>query len=329
MATPANHSDPLQAAKPPEAPRPVASVVIPTRDRAALLERCLASLLESPGEEPFEVLVVDNGSTDSTPELIRRTVRRWPQVRSVLEPRRGSAYALNAGAEAARAPVLVFVDDDMVAAPGLVAFHLGAHRQHPGSCILGQILSAPSRRPFDRMLAYIFDGLRTTLTEREPTFMDYWSGNVSLSRETYFRFGGYSEVFGRIGYGKDVDFGRRLVLGGVPLRFVPEAATTHHFSESFADRLGKAHRIGLACSYIKENHPDCPVDDRLLVRGSWWSGPLVWLCRLVAACLEPFDRGPGVPITPLAFVYDLGLRTATARGVSAFHARPRSPEGPA
>jgi GT2 family glycosyltransferase len=178
------------------------------------------------------------------------------------------------------------------------------------------------------MLAYIFDGPRKSLLHRKPTFTDYWSGNVSMSRETYFRTGGYSEVFARIGYGKDVDFGRRLVAGGVALHLAPEALTIHHFSESFADRLGKAHRTGLAWSYLKETHPECPVDEALLVRGSWSSATVVWLCRILAAILEPFDRGAGVPMTPLAFVYDLGLRTATARGVSTFYRRrSKAPSG--
>lgn len=298
---------------------PLGSVVIATRNRVALLERCLASLAEEAAAEAFELVVVDNGSTDSTPALLDRSAKRWPFVRSLVETKPGSARALHKGALDARGDLLVFVDDDMVAVPGFLARHLEAHHSHPGSCILGDIRSAPSRRPFDRMQAYIFDGARTTLSDREPGPLDYWSGNVSLPRSLYLGLGGYREAFGDIGYGKDVDFGHRLVAAGVRLRFAPEALTFHTFTEGFSDRLRKAYRVGVACAYLSEAHPELPIEPSLLAPGRWHTKGVVWVCRLIAAALEPFADGTTVPPgIPLTFVYDVGLRAATRSGVSDF-----------
>lgn len=304
---------------------PFASVVVATRNRAAQLERCLASLVDDTAREPFEIVVVDNGSMDATSQVLARACERWRNVRMAFEPRPGSARALHTGVASSRGQLLVFVDDDMVAVPRFVDYHLRAHREHWGDCVLGDVRSAPGPHPFDRMLAYVFDGPRATLADRAPGPLDYWSGNASLSKELYLRLGGYRDEFGDLGYGKDVDFGHRLIAAGVRLRFAREALTHHHFSERFADRLGKAYRMGAACAYIAKTHPDVPIDPVLLRRGSWYSPLLVWACRILASLLEPFDRGNAVPpLALLTLTYSIGLRVATEVGVRDYRAGRRS-----
>jgi glycosyltransferase involved in cell wall biosynthesis len=297
---------------------PAVSIVVATRNRAVMLERFLPSLAEQSVAEAYEIIVVDNGSTDATAEVVSRMAQRWPHIRRVVEPAPGSAHALHTGARAARAPMLLFVDDDMRAVPDLVARHLQAHREHPGACVLGHILSAPGRHPFDRMQAYIFDGPRLSLAQRPPEPSDYWSGNVSLASELYFRIGGYNQKFAEIGYGKDHEFGMRLVAAGVELVFAPEALTYHHFTESFAERLGKSRRVGFACAYVKDHFPEFPVNGAWLAPARWYTPGIVWFCRLAAAAMEPFAHGEGRPARPLAYLYDLGLRSSTQLGALAY-----------
>jgi len=97
------------------------SVIIPTRDRAGLLECCLESLTRQtlPRDE-FEVLVVDNGSTDSTPEVAQRFSGRLNLV-YVLEPEPGLHSGRHAGVRNARADILLFGEDDLDVEPGWVA----------------------------------------------------------------------------------------------------------------------------------------------------------------------------------------------------------------
>ncbi|HWP41977.1 MAG TPA: glycosyltransferase [Blastocatellia bacterium] len=292
-----------------------ASIIVPTRNRADLVARFLPSLADQATSEPYEVIYVDNGSTDSTKDLILESSERWPHVRMIEERRAGGARARHAGALAARSPLLIFVDDDMLAEPNLVAEHLRAHKEAPGGCVLGNIISAPGRHPFERMMAYIYDGPKSTLASREPTAQDYWSGNVSISRELYFRLGGYSEELASLRCGEDMEFGLRMVAAGIRLRFAERAVTHHHFTERFGARLYRSYRTGIARAYLKERHPELPIVAVATVRSRWRARAVELFCLAAARVMEPFAYGKGVPFAPLAFVYELGLRTAAGRGM--------------
>lgn len=100
------------------------TVVVPTRNRVRSLERAVASVL-SQTHRDLEVLVVDDASTDGTPEMVAGLAAEDPRVRTVRhEQRTGAARARNDGAEAARGPVLAFLDDDCVWAARKLALQL-------------------------------------------------------------------------------------------------------------------------------------------------------------------------------------------------------------
>lgn len=104
---------------------PRASLVIPTRNRAAALARTLAALTGQT-EPDFEVVVVDDGSDDATPEVARTWGARL-DLRYLRRAHRGIAAARSAAMRAARGAVLIQTDDDRIAAPSFVADHLAAH----------------------------------------------------------------------------------------------------------------------------------------------------------------------------------------------------------
>ena len=97
---------------------PEVSVVVPTRDRPASLGRCLAALRDQRGA-PLEILVVDDGSRDGA--AVRAAIEATPDARLVESAGRGPAAARNAGARAARAPIVCFTDDDCEPEPGWTA----------------------------------------------------------------------------------------------------------------------------------------------------------------------------------------------------------------
>ncbi|MDP1613837.1 MAG: glycosyltransferase [Sulfuritalea sp.] len=98
------------------------SVIIPSRDRAELLQRALLSLCgQSLPQDRFEVLVIDNGSSDGTAPVVAATQRRSPNVRYFFEPRPGLHAGRHRGLKEAAGDVLVFADDDIRATPDWLA----------------------------------------------------------------------------------------------------------------------------------------------------------------------------------------------------------------
>ncbi|MDP3879960.1 MAG: glycosyltransferase family 2 protein [Dehalococcoidales bacterium] len=94
------------------------SVIICTYNRAALLAKCLDSLIEQKLDSySFEVVVVDNNSSDNTGELITRYKTMLPNIRYVFEGNQGLSYARNRGCAEAVAKYLVYLDDDAIAPP--------------------------------------------------------------------------------------------------------------------------------------------------------------------------------------------------------------------
>jgi glucosyl-dolichyl phosphate glucuronosyltransferase len=101
---------------------PVASIVIPTRNRRATLVPLVEALLPQAGAANAEVVVVDNGSSDGTAEALATLVpTAGERLRTVVEGEPGATRARNAGARAARGPVLAFTDDDALPRPGWLA----------------------------------------------------------------------------------------------------------------------------------------------------------------------------------------------------------------
>jgi glycosyltransferase involved in cell wall biosynthesis len=110
--------------------QPKLSVILPTFNRAASLPQALGALLrQSADPTSYEVVVVDNNSTDGTANVVAQHDRR--RVRLVAESRQGLSYARNAGLQAARAPIVAFTDDDVEVAPDWVETILTVMARHP------------------------------------------------------------------------------------------------------------------------------------------------------------------------------------------------------
>ena len=123
------------------------SVVIPTHSKRALLQRTLAALdaQELPAGTEWEIVVVNDGSTDDTGAWLEQAgAQPGSRLRVVTPPANvGRARARNLGAEAARGRWLVFLDDDIVAPPGLLAAHLELLGRHPTDGTIGYAVTAP------------------------------------------------------------------------------------------------------------------------------------------------------------------------------------------
>lgn len=183
----------------------LASVIVPTLNRAELLAGCLASLARQDfPPEAFEVLVVDNGSTDGTAALSEQAMRRAgiANLRYLLEPEPGLLSGRHLGALEAKGALLVFVDDDIEAAPGWLAALARTFddpRVHlAGGPSVGRFAATPPpwfahferRDPWGEScpaLSLIHMGSKSRLVE--PHFI--WGLNYAIRRQTLFDLGGF------------------------------------------------------------------------------------------------------------------------------------------
>ena len=118
---------------------PQVTVVMCTYNRGELLEDALRSVLaqHAASTPPFEVIVVDNNSTDGTRGLIERFAGEDSRVRYAFEPQQGLSFARNAGIRHAAAPLVAFTDDDVRAEPDWVASIVRAFDEHPDADMVG------------------------------------------------------------------------------------------------------------------------------------------------------------------------------------------------
>ena len=196
-------------------PPPKISVVIPTRNRASLLQHSLTSLTrQSLAEEKFEVIVIDDGSTDETPALCRRFAER-ENFRYARQDNQGIAAAKNHGVEAARGEIVLFFDDDDVADPQLLAEHLKSHAGRPEEnvAVLGYT-GWDSSVKVDVLMDYIVGRggfLFSYGSLKHGGLYDYthfWGGRSSCKRGLLLKHGLFNPVFT---FGsEDIELGYRL-----------------------------------------------------------------------------------------------------------------------
>jgi glycosyltransferase involved in cell wall biosynthesis len=186
------------------------SVIIATRNRAALLDGALASLRAQIGAPAIEAIVVDNGSTDDT-----RAVAERHGATYLFEGRPNRALARNAGIAAATGEIVQFIDDDVVLPPYFVAAHARAHAaQIFPHVVTGPIINVPSA------------GMRPV-----PTFLNgsnayFCTCNVSVPLGALQSVGGFDESFDKYGW-EDTELGVRLRNFDVRRRFAWDAYLWH------------------------------------------------------------------------------------------------------
>ena len=254
------------------------SVVIPTCGRAPALRRTIDALLQQDYNlTRAEIVVVCDGADEATSSLVRELARGARcGLRVIEQPRRGQGRARNRGIAAATGRVVVMLDDDIAAVPGLLSAHARHHHGRDDVVVTGALPIAmidvePAHR---RIVREWWDGeLREVASPRHvTTFRDFVTGNVSVPRARLLEVGGFDEAF--TGYGReDYELGLRLHRAGLRFIHEPRAIGVHHYDKPAIDWLRQFHSMGRADVIFARKHP-ASVDE---VMG-----------------LSPFPRWPGI-----------------------------------
>jgi GT2 family glycosyltransferase len=203
---------------------PVVSVVVPTRGRAAYLEVTLDSLREQRGGIATEILVVDDGGGPATAEVVAAR----PGVRHVPHgARRGLNAARNTGVRESRAPLIAFVDDDVLAPPGWLEALVEGARRHPAAEALG----GPIRARFEGRTPRGCGREEPPITtldlgarDRDTDFV--WGANFAVRRSAIERVGEFDESITRP-HGDEEAWLERLHAAGGRVVYLAEAALYH------------------------------------------------------------------------------------------------------
>jgi GT2 family glycosyltransferase len=210
------------------------SVVVPTYNRCASLRRMLESLaLQSLPASSFEVIVVDDGSTDGTADVLAALELPFT-VTPVRQANQGPAAARNRGVAQARAELIVFLDDDTVPQPDLLERHVQIHEAQPDAVVIGPMV-APSGWPRPAWVRWeeeILDVQYQAMVagEWECTPRQLYTANASLSRTRFLASGGFDTTFKRA---EDVELAYRMRDRGAHFIFCPEAVVHHYAERSF------------------------------------------------------------------------------------------------
>lgn len=224
---------------------PAVSIVTPTRQRRNSLARVLEALgHQSCSSDFFSVVVVCDGCTDGTAEMLRTA--RYPFDLQVIEqePCVGPAAARNRALLTAAAPIILFLDDDVVPAEQLVETHAAHHMNAPDVVVIGPLVAPPVRqKPWIHWEA---ETLRKQYAEMQegawaPTPRQFYTGNASVRRDHVLAVGGFNPGLRR---GEDVELAVRLQRRGLRFIFEPAASGIHFAERSFASWIDAAGEYG-------------------------------------------------------------------------------------
>jgi GT2 family glycosyltransferase len=239
---------------------PEISLIIPTFNRAAILRLCLSALsFQSLPLDRWEVIVVDDGSTDDTECLCRNLVVPYAPIRYFRQKNLGAGAARRLGAEMARGAFLLLMNDDTILGSRTLAEHLSVHRANPGEkwAVLGNFEPSPdcAHRALSFWVhhsSFLFPQQR--LVPGHPYDQAFFiSCNLSIRRDAVLQAGSFDAAF-RVA--EDTELGTRMVQRGFRVIYRPEAGAVHEHSRFTCDDLiRRARNYGMANWRILQKHP--------------------------------------------------------------------------
>lgn len=229
---------------------PSLSVIVPTFDRWQVLSKCLVALeAQTVVRDDCEVVIVDDGSTYSTVQQIAALVAKSSlNARFFRQDHKGPAAARNVGIREAQGNLVLFMGDDIIATPGLLAEHLAWHEKYPEEnvAVLGHVTWSPeiTITPLMRWLEnggpqFKYWAIKDS---ENVSWRHLYTANISFKQKFLLENGLFDEDFPYASY-EDTELGYRLAKRGLRIVYNERAVGYHYHPTSLDDAMVRAQRV--------------------------------------------------------------------------------------
>ena len=233
------------------------SVVIPTHNRLPMLQRVLDALDRQVDAPRFETIVVDDGSTDDTKQVLAQ--RRGIEFRS--QTNAGPGKARNEGVILARGRFVVFLGDDTVPEPSFLAEHARTHRGTNDDPLIGCVgyTGWPSDDRVSAFMDYINDyglqfGYKLIRDGEIVPFNFFYTSNLSIDRQL-LREHPFDATFPSAAW-EDIELAYRLDREGLKIRYNAKAITRHHHPMNVDSFARRQYTVGKSGAIFYRKHPE-------------------------------------------------------------------------
>jgi glycosyltransferase involved in cell wall biosynthesis len=246
------------------------SVIIPTHNRAEILKTCLSKLARQQ-EADFEVIVVDDGSTDHTEPMVAMLrhdykMANWTNLFYIKQSASQQGIARNRGVEKATGDIVLFMGDDIFALPLFLKTHLTTHTANPDEnvVVLGHTTWDPKLQinPYMRFLEssgwqFAYKKLEKGFIKENP-WKYFYTSNISL-KKTFFEKEKFDETFKAYGW-EDIELGFRLwKKHQMKVYYEPDAGAFHHHQMDASMLKDRMRQIGKSAVIFESLQPESNV----------------------------------------------------------------------
>lgn len=248
---------------------PSVSVIVPAYNAQDTIFGVIGKILSQPYEGEWELIIVDDGSTDRTPEKVQAHSR----ARYIRQDNAGPASARNRGASAARGEILLFTDSDCYPCAAWIKRMVSGFTSEKIGVVSGSYDIANPGAPLSRAIhAEILYRHRHLMPEFPRVFGSY---NFAVRRDVFERAGGFNENY-RHASGEDNDLSYKILSAGYRIRFLQDALVAHVHQEDIRKYLKEQFRHGFWRMKIYADHPRMSGGDDYTFWKDMIEIPLAW-----------------------------------------------------
>jgi GT2 family glycosyltransferase len=234
---------------------PAVSFIVPVHNGERWLDEVIASILAQRDGRPFEVIAVDDGSTDGSARILADHAAAG-EIRVLQGAKHGAAAAMNQGIRAAAHPVICLIDQDVVLKPAWLVAILKPLTEPGVGAVQGYFVTDDAAPVVARIAGMDLED-RYAVIGAGPT-SHVCTGNSAYLAEALHTAGLFDESFG---YGYDNDVSYRLMKAGYRLRFCPAARSVHRWRETLRGYLAQQYGQGYGRLDIVWKHPGWAAGD--------------------------------------------------------------------